>query len=125
MQGIRAVAANECWVGTKRVTDPAALFRASGGARPAKVTFGLTGPELQVVRAALAGFGTREIADRLSMDRDTARRHFASLYQKLGVTNRLELALFAAHHRIASDASNPQASLFRRLPRPARFRAIS
>src|SRR5262249_14386773 len=70
---IRAVAANQCWVGTKRVTDPASLFRAPGRARPAKVTFGLTAPELQVVRAALAGYGTREIADRLSIDRDTAK----------------------------------------------------
>ena len=110
VQGIRAVAADECWVGTTRVTDPGALFRAPGSARPAKVTFGLTAPELQVVRAALAGYGIRDIADRLSMDRDTAKHHFASLYEKLGVTNRLELALFAAHHRIASDASNPQES---------------
>jgi len=122
-QGIRAVAANQCWVGTKRVTDPEALFRAPGSARPAKVAFGLTTTELQLVRAVLAGYGTRGIADRLSLDRDAVRHHFASVYQKLGVTNRLELALFAAHHRIASDASNPQASLFRRLPRLARVRA--
>ena len=110
VQGIRAVAADECWVGTTRVTDPSALFRAPGASRPAKVRFGLTAPELRVVRAALAGYGIRDIADRLSMDRETARHHFATLYEKLGVSNRFELALFAAHHRIASEPSHPQDS---------------
>ena len=83
VQGIRAVAANECWVGTKRVTDPAALFRASGGARttcssgPVKpnVTFAGRWPGSELERSRI---GSRWIATRRDVISPACTRSWAS-----------------------------------------------
>jgi DNA-binding NarL/FixJ family response regulator len=106
-QCIRAVLNGECWVGTKGVVDPAEFRLAGAPAGSGKLTgnFGLTRRELQVIGAVLAGYGNREIAQRLGISRDTTKHHLSNIFDKLGVSNRLELALFASHHRIG-DASS-------------------
>ena len=101
-EGIRTVLAGEYWVG-KRVSNPVALLRKSRHMdAPA---FRLTRRELQVVRAVVSGYGNREIAARLAISQNTAKHHLSNIFDKLGVSNRLELALFACNHRIGEDVS--------------------
>lgn len=110
-QCIRAVLNGECWVGTKGVVDPAE-FCLAGAASPDKLSgaFGLTRRELQVIAAVVAGYNNREIAHLLGISRDTTKHHLSNIFDKLGVSNRLELALFASHHRLgdASPGTQPQ-----------------
>jgi DNA-binding NarL/FixJ family response regulator len=101
-QGIRAVVAGEHWVGRKRVAD---LTEFRGGSTPRRAdrkrkTFGLSSRELQVVGAVVAGNSNRNIAQRLAISEDTTKHHLSNIFDKLGVSNRLELALFAYHHQI-------------------------
>jgi DNA-binding NarL/FixJ family response regulator len=105
-QCIQAVLNGECWVGTKGVVDPAefSLGGVTAGSGKFAGSFGLTRRELQVIGAVLAGYGNREIAQRLGISRDTTKHHLSNIFDKLGVSNRLELALFASHHRLC-DAS--------------------
>ena len=105
-QGIRAVVAGEYWVDSRRMADPGQFLRSPRTGRSSKRprSFGLTRRELQVVSAVVAGYSNREIAQHLSITRDTTKHHVSNIFDKLGVSNRLELALFACHHRLVDDS---------------------
>jgi two-component system, NarL family, nitrate/nitrite response regulator NarL len=104
-KGIKAVAAGQHWVGRERVGDLVDYLK-SGASGEGVRKFGLTSRELEVVRAVVAGFTNREIAARLSISPNTTKHHLSNVFDKLGVSNRLELALFAYHHAVADDESS-------------------
>lgn len=62
--------------------------------------YGLTRRELQVVGCIVDGCSNRDIAEQLGLAVGTVKRHLANIYDKTGAGTRLELALFALHHRI-------------------------
>jgi two-component system nitrate/nitrite response regulator NarL len=111
VKGIRAVAEGECWVGTQHVANPTALFRVSAPAQAAVEENGwassLTHQEYEVVLAALAGLSAGDMMHHLAMQPEVLKRCFVNIYQKLSVSNRLELALFACSHRISKTAAVP------------------
>lgn len=51
----------------------------------------------------MTGHSNREIAQQFSLSEETVKRHLTNIFDKVGVSNRLELALFAIHHEL-SDA---------------------
>ena len=59
---------------------------------------GLTERELQVVGGVVRGETNRKIADQLSITQDTVKHHLSSVFDKVGVSSRLELAVFAFTH---------------------------
>lgn len=109
-QGIRSVLAGEYWVGAK--LDPVEVARTDQQARRAKSagTFGLTPREVQVVRAVVAGDTNAEVARRLGISQDTVKHHLSNIFDKLGVSNRLELALFACNHHVGEDRSTAEST---------------
>ena len=56
----------------------------------------LTSRELEILRLVAEGLGNRQIAGRLGMAVTTVRTHLSSVYGKLQVKTRVELALYAA-----------------------------
>jgi DNA-binding NarL/FixJ family response regulator len=50
------------------------------------------------VRAVVAGQSNKEIARQFGITEDTVKHHLTSIFDKVGTSNRLELALFAIHH---------------------------
>jgi DNA-binding NarL/FixJ family response regulator len=62
----------------------------------------LTAREREIVRLVAAGYGTRKIATTLAITEKTVRNHLASIYDKLAVSHRLELALYAVKHGLAT-----------------------
>src|SRR5262245_14544994 len=62
--------------------------------------FSLTAREVQIVRLILAAAGNKKIADTLNISEKTVKHHLTNIFEKLGVSNRLELALFAAQHNL-------------------------
>jgi DNA-binding NarL/FixJ family response regulator len=62
--------------------------------------FGLTYREIEIVKAVMAGGGTKDIAERSSISENTVKSHLAHIFNKMGVSNRVELVQFAAHHRL-------------------------
>jgi two-component system nitrate/nitrite response regulator NarL len=100
-KSIDAVMAGECWIGTERSSrGVAAGVRRLDHARRHELGFGLTRRELDIIRAVLDGDTNREIAARLSISENTVKRHLMHTFNKMGVSSRVELALFAAHHRL-------------------------
>jgi two-component system nitrate/nitrite response regulator NarL len=60
----------------------------------------LTPAELKIVHAIIEASGALNhvVAERLFISAHTMRNHLASIYKKLGVSNRLELYVYASKH---------------------------
>jgi two-component system nitrate/nitrite response regulator NarL len=100
LTGIRAVMNGEYWVGRGAVPTLVDALRPLVSARSSKPrhAFGLTEREQEIVAAVVAALGNREIATKLSITEKTVKHHLTNIFDKLGVSSRLELALFAIHH---------------------------
>jgi two-component system, NarL family, nitrate/nitrite response regulator NarL len=98
------------WVGRKRVIDLATTLRelAASGPQPARKLFGLTPRELEIISVIIGGYSNNDIAVRFSISEGTVKHHLTNIFDKLGVSNRLELALFALHHNLDSTAAVPE-----------------
>jgi DNA-binding NarL/FixJ family response regulator len=65
----------------------------------------LTPKELKIVALIVQGCKNKEIAVRLSTTEQVIKNYLRSIYDKTGVSDRLELALFTIHHRILAEAA--------------------
>jgi two-component system, NarL family, nitrate/nitrite response regulator NarL len=99
-KGIAGVMGGQCWVGDHAVADVAASLRRFNVARRRTKAFGLTHRELEIVRAVVNGYTNKQIAQQFSISESTVKRHVTHIFDKLGASNRIEVALFAAHHRL-------------------------
>jgi two-component system, NarL family, nitrate/nitrite response regulator NarL len=99
-KSVRAVADGRFWVGQKPVSDLLEALHAyvTPADELAKKQFGLTSREMDVVGAVVSGFTNRDIAGKYSISEQTVKHHLRNIFDKLGVSNRLELALFAINH---------------------------
>lgn len=105
MKCIRCVMDGEHWVGRECVSDLVDSLRAGmGPAAASGVTksYGLTRRELEIVAEIVAGQPNKEIARKLAISEETVKHHLTAVFDKLGVSNRLELALFAVNNRLVS-----------------------
>ena len=71
--------------------------RAAAAPQP---TFGLTARQLGIVSAIVAGSTNHDIAEQFSISSKTVKYHLTKMFDRLGVSNRIELALFAVQHRL-------------------------
>jgi len=99
-KSIRAVTEGEYWLGHDRFGAVVPSLRKVEAARRKTKAFGLTRREIEIVRSVVAGYSNREIAARSSITENTVKSHLTHIFNKLGASNRVELALFAAHHRL-------------------------
>ena len=102
-KSIRSVMAGQHWIGREAVSDLVQALREQMAApteKPARKRFGLTAREVGITSAVVAGLSNREIARKLSLSEDTVKHHLTNIFNKMGASNRLELALFAVHHRL-------------------------
>ena len=99
-KAIRAVVAGELWVGRDVFADVVAYLRAAAPAPDPRERFRLTPRELEIVRQIVEGGTNRDIAGALRISEDTVKHHLRNVFDKLGVSNRLELGLFAVSNRL-------------------------
>jgi two-component system nitrate/nitrite response regulator NarL len=93
---IRYVSLGEYWIGRDRIGDLMEYQRQMKySAASPENEFGLTARERDVLRALLTGATNKEIAQSLSISSQAVRHHLCSIFVKVGVSNRLELGLFA------------------------------
>lgn len=100
---IRTVMAGDYWIGGKRVVNLVAALRdlMQQAVEPQRKTYGLTPRELEVVGCIVEGCSNRDIAKQFSLSEETVKRHLSNIFDKTGVSTRLELALFSiAHHLV-------------------------
>jgi two-component system nitrate/nitrite response regulator NarL len=101
---IRAVVAGEYWLGHDRIPDLIDAVRRLKSPSPATPAQTLTVREMRVIAAVVEGATNREIAEQLGMSEQTVKNHLSHIFDKVGVSNRLELALFAIHHKLIPSA---------------------
>src|SRR6202453_304371 len=65
----------------------------------------LTPKEMRIVALIVQGCKNREIAIRLKTTEQVIKNYLRSIYDKTGVSDRLELALFTLHHRVLAEAA--------------------
>jgi two-component system nitrate/nitrite response regulator NarL len=104
-ESIHAVMGGQYWVGRDCVDELIRSVRerphSDHEARGASL--GLTARERQVVAAIVVGCSNADIAQKFSISAKTVKHHLTRVFDKLGVSNRLELALFAVQRRFDAD----------------------
>ena len=71
----------------------------------ARVRDRLTPKEIKIVALIVQGFKNKEIASHLGTTEQVIKNYLRNVYDKTGVSDRLELALFTIHHRTLADAA--------------------
>ena len=103
LKSIRTVVSGQFWVGREAVTDLVKVLRdlvPAASEETRKKAFVLTPRELEIVSAIVLGYTNKDIARKYSISEDTVKHHLTNIFDKVGVSNRLELALFAIEHRL-------------------------
>jgi DNA-binding NarL/FixJ family response regulator len=95
-EAITSVMAGECWVGRTLVSDLMdalrSLIRTPAAARRPR---DLTTREQQILTMVVAGYPNREIARVCNVSEETVKHHLTRIFEKVGATNRVELAMKA------------------------------
>jgi DNA-binding NarL/FixJ family response regulator len=105
---IRKVVAGEIWLDTQAIQWVMEAYRnqhtRGGGARP-KVQ--LTPKESLIVSCVTQGMKNKEIALRVGTTEQVVKNYLRKVYDKLGVADRLELALYCLNHHIVDHTKVP------------------
>ena len=102
-KSLRAVLSGDYWIGGERVANLLQALRelmAKAAAVPERKTYGLTPRELEVVTCIVEGCSNRDIAKQFTISEETVKRHLSNIFDKTGVSTRLELALFSIAHKL-------------------------
>ncbi len=105
LKSISAVMNGGYWVGRQSVADLKDLVLEEADPEQAGARYGLTRREMQMVAAIVEGLSNRDIAQRFGVREDTVKHHLTSIFSKLEVSTRLELALFAIERRLVTKSS--------------------
>jgi two-component system, NarL family, nitrate/nitrite response regulator NarL len=99
-ESIRIVMAGRYWLDSQDMSslDHIIKHHSSSMNHAKSKKYGLTPREMEVMKAVVSGNANKEIASRLTISEQTVKHHITSIFDKLGVYNRLELTLFVFHH---------------------------
>jgi DNA-binding NarL/FixJ family response regulator len=89
MDAIRTVAADDVWLPASLQTHLATQLRSPG-------TSTLTPREEEVLRYVAMGLRNAEVGEKLSISEETVKTHLNRIFRKLGIRDRVGLALHAA-----------------------------
>jgi DNA-binding NarL/FixJ family response regulator len=101
VQCVRKVSKGETWVQDTQESKETAENDLVG----ARVRDRLTAKELKIVALIVQGYKNKEIATQLGTTEQVIKNYLRNVYDKIGVSDRLELALFTIHHRILAEAA--------------------
>ena len=100
VEAIRGVMSGHYWVAREMVGGLIEALRTvvSSTDSTSKKNYGLTQRELEIVETVVAGYPNKDIASRFAISEQTVKHHLSNIFVKLGVSSRLEAAMFALHH---------------------------
>ncbi|MGH9356955.1 MAG: LuxR C-terminal-related transcriptional regulator [Terriglobia bacterium] len=103
LNAVRSVIAGQYWAGEQAAAGIAAALRTlkeqdkgCGSAHH----YGLTPRELEVIATITTGCSNKDVGRKFSIAERTVKHHLTNIYDKLGLSNRLELALFAVTNHL-------------------------
>src|SRR5438270_477737 len=98
---VRKVARGETWI--QDIAVPSEL--SENDMVGLRVRDRLTAKELRIVALIVQGYKNKENATQLGTTEQVIKNYLRNVYDKIGVSDRLELALFTIHHRILNEAA--------------------
>jgi DNA-binding NarL/FixJ family response regulator len=101
--------AGEFWISRSIVADLLQVLRANQHFAGDSESSALTRRELDIIAAVVEGQVNRDIAQTFQISEYTVKHHLTRIFEKLGVSNRVELAMYAVNHDLVtwSRASSP------------------
>lgn len=104
IKSIRKVNAGEIWLDSHTTAAVMRQFAASEDTPPApppqRERPPLSQREREIVALVAQGFKNKEMAEKMFISEQTVKNHLHNIFDKLGVSDRLELALYAIHHNL-------------------------
>ena len=101
VKSIRKVNSGEIWLDShttaavmRQFSSPAELAAAGGKGRERSP---LSQREREIVALVAQGYKNKEMAEKMFISEQTVKNHLHNIFDKLGVSDRLELALYAIH----------------------------
>jgi DNA-binding NarL/FixJ family response regulator len=101
VRAIGVVAAGGLWFDPRVLQAPPPRKEVQRRATPPAPLAGLTGRERDIVELVVQGMKNEDVARRLGISEKTVRNHLTAVFDKLQVTDRLQLLVFAYQHGIA------------------------
>jgi two-component system nitrate/nitrite response regulator NarL len=98
LKSIHRVHAGEIWLDNRMTAEVLNAFSTSDS-DPRRGKPFVSDREKEIVRLVAQGFRNKEIGVKLFISEQTVKNHLHNIFDKLGVSDRLELALYAIHHR--------------------------
>ena len=99
-KALKAVFSGELWI------DRNTLMKILACLKQPEKTVGLAKREREIVSHICQGYRNKEIAQKLNISEQTVKSHCTRIYRKLGVSDRLQLALYS--YKIWPDSSASQ-----------------
>jgi DNA-binding NarL/FixJ family response regulator len=104
---VRKIVAGETWIDNQSVNWVIEAYRAQAAALVSPRSQPRLSPkELQIITCITQGKRNKEIAYQLGTTEQVIKNHLRKIYDKLGVSDRLELALYCLHHKIIQTDSD-------------------
>jgi len=104
LKSIRKVSEGEIWLDNRKTAEVIDAFKKSSESGQRREKPLLSDREKEIVQLVAQGFRNREIGEKLFISEQTVKNHLHNIFDKLGVSDRLELALYAIHHRLIDQA---------------------
>jgi len=100
VKSIRKVYGGEIWLDNRVTAKVMKAFAKSSNGSPRRDKPLLSEREKQIVSLVAQGNRNKEIGETLFISEQTVKNHLHNIFDKLGVSDRLELALYAIHHHL-------------------------
>ena len=106
LKSIRAVAQGQYWVGRRDMAGAIDALRALPSLESENTSrnFGLTPREMQILHSLNEGLTNKDIAHNFGISQQTVKHHVSSIFNKTGMSNRLELVVFSINHGLNRSA---------------------
>ena len=106
---VRKVAAGEPWLDKRSVNWLAQAYRAQMHAGPPHPKMQLSEKERTIVSLVTEGRRNKEIAQELGTTEQVVKNYLRRIYERFGVADRLELAIYCLQQGLSKPASKPAA----------------
>lgn len=98
---VRKIADGETWIDNQSISWVIEAYRAQASALTnPKVQPKLSKKELAIISCITRGMRNKEIAYQIGTTEQVIKNYLRKVYDKLGVSDRLELALYCLHHEL-------------------------
>ena len=107
---VRRIAAGDTWIDNQSISWVLEAYRAQAATlMNPRSQPKLSSKELTIISCITRGMRNKEIATQIGTTEQVVKNYLRKIYDKLGVSDRLELALYCLHHQILKQEPEGEA----------------